>query len=245
MAQINLGPFTLNIPEKPSIPGLIINIIADKIPAQIVTLNSLMFNAALRDDELGEAVTRARLIVADSVGIVWAARFITGKKVQRTAGIDLMADMCSLAEEHGWPVYLFGSGEGVAKAAANTLRLRFNGLKIAGTRNGYFTKEQENSIIKAISETKPAILFVGMPSPLQEKWIRSNLQKLGAPAVMGVGGSFDVLSGKLKRAPIFMRHAGLEWLFRLFQEPKRIWRMTELPVFVLNILKLKLLNKAR
>jgi N-acetylglucosaminyldiphosphoundecaprenol N-acetyl-beta-D-mannosaminyltransferase len=240
MRHINLGSFKISIPEKESFPTLIKHIIDNNTPCQVVTLNSLMFNNALRDKELTEIIMKAKLVLADSVGITLAAKFVEGgARAPRMTGIGLVSELCGLSEANNWPVYFFGAGEGVARQAADNLRFIFPGLTIAGTRNGYFTKSQESSIISGIRDAGPKILFVGLSSPLQEKWIYANLGGFGVPLVMGVGGSFDVLSGRLKRAPKLFQKMGFEWLFRLIQEPRRITRMVDLPVFVWNVLKLK------
>jgi N-acetylglucosaminyldiphosphoundecaprenol N-acetyl-beta-D-mannosaminyltransferase len=134
-------------------------------------------------------------------------------------------------------VFLLGSKDGVAQNAAKRLQALFPGLNVVGTHHGYFT--DHDAIIAHIRSVKPDLLFAGLATPEQEMWISTNLSAMGVPVVMGVGGSFDVISGALKRAPVFMQRAGLEWLFRLLLQPWRIGRIKDLPLFIFNVLKLK------
>jgi N-acetylglucosaminyldiphosphoundecaprenol N-acetyl-beta-D-mannosaminyltransferase len=126
-------------------------------------------------------------------------------------------------------VFLLGGAEGVGEAAAEKLREAVPGLQIAGVQHGYFAPEEEPAIIRRIRDAAPAVLFVAFGIPKQEKWIRAHMAELGVPVCIGVGGSFDVISGRLKRAPQWMRTCGLEWLYRVAQEPWRLPRLKALP----------------
>jgi N-acetylglucosaminyldiphosphoundecaprenol N-acetyl-beta-D-mannosaminyltransferase len=153
-------------------------------------------------------------------------------------GIDLMTEMCRLACDEERSIYLLGAQPGVAEKAAANLQAIFPGLKVAGTHDGYFSREhEEQNVIAEIRDRAPSFLFVGMNVPWQEKWISRHLRALDVPIVMGVGGSFDVLSGQLRRAPLWMRRFGVEWVFRTLQQPWRLQRIKDLPVFMWRVLK--------
>lgn len=200
---------------------------------QIITANPLMIMAAEKDSALRAAFDEADLVIPDSVGVLWAAR-LKGHLMRKMSGIDLMEKLCEQAAVKGWRVYFLGAGPGVAEDASRRLLERHQNLKIAGVHHGYFSSSEEE-LIHAITASKPDLLFVGLSTPFQDGWIHKNLARLGAKVVMGVGGSFDVLSGRLFRAPKWMRATGLEWLFRLLQEPRRFFRMVRLPFFALKI----------
>jgi N-acetylglucosaminyldiphosphoundecaprenol N-acetyl-beta-D-mannosaminyltransferase len=202
---------------------------------QIVTANPLMILAAEKDPPLRAAFDGADLVVPDSVGVQWAAR-LQGRRLTKISGIDLMDTLCAQAAKHGWRVFFLGAAPGVAETAANILAKRHGGLRVVGTHHGYFINgKSEEEVIELIAKTTPDLLFVALSTPFQDGWIHKNRARLGAKVSMGVGGSFDVISGRLRRAPAWMRSAHLEWLFRLIQEPFRFSRMLPLPLFVLKV----------
>jgi N-acetylglucosaminyldiphosphoundecaprenol N-acetyl-beta-D-mannosaminyltransferase len=153
-----------------------------------------------------------------------------------------MLELCREAAENGRSVFLLGAAPSVADAAAQVLAGRYPGLKLAGAQHGYFKVSEETDVIARIRRAAPDLLFVGMGMPAQEKWIAKNLQALGVPVVMGVGGSFDVLSGRVGRAPLWMRRAGVEWLYRLVREPWRWRRIAQLPVFAWKVIRQRKTN---
>jgi N-acetylglucosaminyldiphosphoundecaprenol N-acetyl-beta-D-mannosaminyltransferase len=206
-------------------------------PHHVITGNALMMLDAEQDDELRRILERASLVVPESSGILWASRVLDAPLQEFTPGIDLMLSICRMASEKGHPAYLLGSTPGIAEEAGRTLTVRFPGFRIAGTQHGFFRPAETNSIIGRIRQAKPSLLFVGMGMPAQEKWIAAHMEELGVPVVMGVGGSFDVLSGKLQRAPKLMRRTGVEWLYRLAQEPWRWRRIAQLPVFAWKVIQ--------
>lgn len=186
-----------------------------------------------------QAFQRASLVIAESAGILWASRFLGQRLRERFPGIDLMISLCSLAAKNGWPIFLLGAKEGVAGFAARRLSILFPELVLAGARDGYFTAEEEPMIFNAIKKGGARIVFVGLDVPRQEIWIHERLKEMSA-LVMGVGGSLDVLSGDLRRAPAWMRFLGLEWLFRFLQEPWRWRRILNLPRFAFRVLAARL-----
>jgi len=195
--------------------------------------------AAQNDPDLRQIMENAALVVPESWGIQWASRRLGEPLKEFTPGIDLMQALCAIAEQDARPVYLLGSAPGAATAAAAKLHERFPNLVVVGTDHGYFGPAEEAQVIRRILDVKPTLLFVGMGMPAQEKWIARNLAALKVPVVMGVGGSFDVLSGELKRAPAWMRRSGVEWLYRLAQEPWRWRRIAMLPIFAGKVLRQK------
>jgi N-acetylglucosaminyldiphosphoundecaprenol N-acetyl-beta-D-mannosaminyltransferase len=207
------------------------------VPHHVITGNTLMLLAAQEDPALRRILDEAALVVPESSGILWASRMMNAPLREFTPGIDLMMAICRMAAERGHPAFFLGGAPGVAEAAGHLLQNRFPFFELAGTHHGYFKPDEEPAILEKIRKAKPTLLFVGMGMPVQEKWIAAHLQSMGVPVVMGVGGSFDVLSGKLRRAPPLMRRAGIEWLYRLTQEPWRWRRIAQLPMFAWKVLK--------
>jgi N-acetylglucosaminyldiphosphoundecaprenol N-acetyl-beta-D-mannosaminyltransferase len=206
-------------------------------PHLVVTLGTEMIMAARRNPSFASLVRKAHLVVPDTAGVVWAARTSGVPMKERVAGFDLLLRLAPRAVERKWSLYLLGAGEGVADKAAGALTQQFPGLQIAGCRNGYFSDDGE--VIEDIRSKAPHILLVALGSPRQEQWFWDNREKLGVPVGIGLGGSFDVLAGDLRRAPVWMRRLCLEWMYRLLQEPRRIGRMTALPHFmILHLLSL-------
>jgi N-acetylglucosaminyldiphosphoundecaprenol N-acetyl-beta-D-mannosaminyltransferase len=194
-------------------------------PAQHVVVNVAKLVAMRRDGRLGEIVRRCALVNADGQPIVWASRLLGDPLPERVTGCDLMERLLERAEERGWRVYFLGAREDVLARALDRLRERFPRLIVSGSHHGYFDEETEGDAICAdISDARPHLLFVAISSPKKEYWLAEHLPELDVPFGMGVGGSIDVVAGLTRRAPLWMQHAGLEWLFRLAQEPRRLAR---------------------
>ena len=206
--------------------------IEEGAPHQVVTPDSSALVRAQRDPELMDILQSADLVTADGAGLVWMAKVMGLPLWERVSGVDLMDHICELAAEKGYSIYLLGAAPGVAEAAAAKLQERHPGLKVVGTMHGYFPEDREPEIVRGIAQARPDILFVALGVPRQEKWIRRHLDELSVPVAIGVGGSFDVISGRLKRAPLLMQRWGLEWLWRALREPSRLPRLVALPRFV-------------
>jgi len=206
--------------------------LAGSSPHHIITGNTLMLLDAERDSDLRAILERAALVLPESSGVIWAARRL-GHHLQIIPGIDFMLALCAKKTS----IFLLGAKPGVAADAAQAIQQRFPEVTVAGTHHGYFSEADTPQILEKINAAGAKIVFVAMSVPAQEKWIARYLNQLHAPVVMGVGGSFDVLSGKLHRAPLWMRRLGIEWLYRLIQEPWRWRRIARLPVFALKVLK--------
>lgn len=212
-------------------------------PNQIITLNAEIVYSAQKDRGLREIINSAQMVTPDGIGIVWAARSLGCKIKDRVTGIDLVHRLCQLAATKGWKVFFFGAAPGVAELAAQKLTGEYPGLNICGCRDGYFADGDEENIIKEIKQQTPDILLVALGAPKQEIFIKKHKNKLGVPVCLGVGGSFDVLSGIKLRAPKVFIKLNLEWFYRLLSEPSRFRRQLALPKFALMIIKQKYISR--
>jgi N-acetylglucosaminyldiphosphoundecaprenol N-acetyl-beta-D-mannosaminyltransferase len=177
-----------------------------------------------RDLELARACRSGDLTVADGMSVVWALRASGQAAPERVAGVDLMARLLAAAGENQLRVYFLGARCEVVTALVERSRAQYPGLEIAGFRDGYFGPEDHPSIVEEIRASGAHVLFVGMPSPFKETWCERHRERLEVPVIMGVGGSFDVLAGFIKRAPRWVQALGLEWFWRLLMEPRKLWK---------------------
>lgn len=201
-----------------------VELIEERVPVQHVVLNAGKVVLMERDPALRKIIAACPLDNADGMSIVWAGKALGVRFPERVAGIDLMARLFEVSERRGWPVYFLGARQEVLDAFTNVVRQRFPELEIAGTQHGYFDSDEEAAA--RIAESGARLVFVAMPSPRKEYFIAQQMEKMGDVFAMGVGGSFDVWGGLCKRAPKWMQDHGLEWLFRLIQEPRKMWRRT-------------------
>ena len=177
------------------------------------------------DKELEKSVVEADIINADGKAIVWAANLLGLKLPERVSGIDLMEKLVKRSFEKGYKCFFLGATEEVVTKLVNIYKMQYSEDLIAGYRNGYFKKEDEDKIALQIAESGANILFVAITSPKKEIFLNTYKNKLtNVNFIMGVGGSFDVIAGKVKRAPLWMQNSGLEWFYRVVQEPKRMWK---------------------
>ena len=178
-----------------------------------------------KDEQLRESVNNSDIINADGQAVVWAAKFLNKPLKERVAGIDLMENLVELAYKNNHKIFLFGAKEEVVKEVVTIYSKKYGSDLIAGYRNGYYQKEDEGSIANDIALSGANMLFVAITSPKKENFLyefKSELKKVNF--IMGVGGSFDVIAGLTKRAPLWMQNNGLEWFYRFIQEPKRMWK---------------------
>ena len=201
--------------------------IAERKPNRIVTVNLEYLRHARACPGFKEALDAADLAVADGMPLLWASRLLRRPLKERIAGVDL-ADRCAaLSAAKGYRIFFLGAGPGVANDAARILRERYSGLNVAGVYAppiGEFSEEEEERICRLLAATRPDILLVALPTPRQELWNHANAERWNVPVVIGVGAAFDMLSGRTRRAPNWMQRSGLEWAFRLSQEPGRLWK---------------------
>jgi N-acetylglucosaminyldiphosphoundecaprenol N-acetyl-beta-D-mannosaminyltransferase len=189
---------------------------------QHVVLNAAKVVQAHDDPELASILRACSLINADGQSVVWASRILGSPLPERVAGIDLMYALWDRAAIRGLSVYLLGATTAVVTQVADLLVQR--GIAVVGHRDGYWTAEDEDEVVAAVQEAQPDLLFLAIPSPRKERFLSAHLEQLGTGLVVGVGGSFDVAVGLRRRAPAWAQKAGLEWAFRLVQEPRRMFK---------------------
>lgn len=198
--------------------------IATRQPHYNVAVNAAKVVEYQSDGRLREAIRDAHLLTADGQAVVWAARLLGHKVPSRVAGADLMEALLAHAGSRGYSVYLLGAKDEVVAACVERARREHPALRIAGYRNGYFKADEEVAVVDAIRAATPDILFLGFGTPAKEYFMHRWYRDLAVPFVMGVGGTFDVYAGLVKRAPTWLQHSGLEWAYRLAQEPRRMWK---------------------
>lgn len=211
--------------------------IASGQPHQIVTANAEIIYQASKNEKMRTIINNAQMVTADGSGVVWASRQLGQPLPQRVTGIDLVNSICQQSAKDKWKIYILGSAPGVAATAAINIRDKFPGCNIIGTHHGYFNAKEEKQILAELEQLRPDILFVALGAPKQEYWIAEHMEQLQIPVAMGIGGSMDVLSGNVKRAPKWMQKMNLEWLYRLLIQPTRFKRMLALPKFMLAVKK--------
>lgn len=190
-----------------------------------VVVNAGKIVAMQTDARLRQSVNNSDLINADGQAVVWASRFLGKPLKERVAGIDLMINLVEFAHRNGYKIFFLGAKEEIVGQVVNTYSKKYSKNIIAGYRNGYFRSEDESKIAQEIADSGANILFVAISSPKKENFLYENKAILKpVNFIMGVGGSFDVIAGKVKRAPNWMQRAGLEWFYRFIQEPKRMWK---------------------
>ena len=190
---------------------------------QHVAINTAKLVKARHDEELRRDITESHIVGIDGMGIVWAARALGIPVRERVPGVDLMERLLGICAERGFRPFLLGARQDVLERAVFRSKKRWPGLEFAGTRNGYFKPREEAEVVTAIRESGANCLFIGMPTPRKERFLHKHRHTLGVPFIMGVGGGIDVLAAHVRRAPAWMQTAGLEWLYRIYQEPGRMW----------------------
>lgn len=206
-------------------------------PTQVITANPIMVMTALEDPAYMQMMQQADLIVPDGAGVVWAAGYVGQPVAERVPGFDLMHRLLAEGEKRGWSAYLLGTTQDVIETAARNLQSKFPGIRIAGVRDGFFGPSEDEEVVAAIRAAAPDMLFVARSADKQEPWLARYKHELGVPLVMGVGGSFDIIAGKLKRAPVLFQKLRLEWFYRLLQQPSRYKRMLVLPKFAVKVMR--------
>lgn len=199
--------------------------IDSKQPIMHIVVNAAKLVHMQRDEELFQSIKNADLVNADGMAVVWASKLLDKPLKERVSGIDLFLNLVKNAQLRNETIFLLGAEEKVVNKVAETFKRDFGEGIIAGYHHGYFSKEDEDKLVKQIVDSKATYLYVAMSSPKKEIFLSRYKQELSSVGfIMGVGGSFDVISGKVKRAPEWMQKAGLEWFYRFLQEPKRMWK---------------------
>ena len=223
-------------------------LIKERKPRQHVVVNVAKIVEMRNDSYLREIVSSCDLINADGMPIVWASKLLGTPLPERVAGVDLFQNLIQVCAEKGYKPFFFGAREWVVEKVVEEFKQRHPNLDVAGYRNGYYTEDEESGIAEMIRDSKVDILFVGFSSPMKEKFLNRWMPVMQVPFCMGVGGSFDIIAGRTKRAPLWMQKSGLEWCYRLYQEPRRMWKRYAKtnPVFlgmvVKEYIKMKLAN---
>ncbi|MDC8757619.1 WecB/TagA/CpsF family glycosyltransferase [Janthinobacterium fluminis] len=194
------------------------------LPHQHVVVNVDKLVKAERDPELRRIINECALINVDGMPVVWASRLLGKGLKERVAGVDLFEALMGRAAQKGWRVYLLGAREEVVGAVKQTYEVKYPGLTVAGYRNGYWKPEEEAGVVADIAAARADLLFVAISSPKKEHFLGQYQAQMKVPFAMGVGGTFDVAVGRVKRAPLWMQRSGLEWFYRFLQEPRRMFR---------------------
>ena len=202
---------------------------------QIITVNPEFVMAAQYNSFFRQCINQATLVIPDGIGIVWAARYLCRPTPERVTGVDTIVELAKLCASHGYGMYLLGAAPGVADSASTRLQELAPGVSIVGCYAGSPAVSEEQEILERIRVSAADVLCVAYGSPAQDLWIQRNLERLPVALAMGVGGSFDFLAGRQRRAPLWMRKVGLEWLYRLYREPWRWRRMLALPQFAIHV----------
>ena len=196
----------------------------------VVTPNAEIAQSCVTDDRLREIVRKAGLVLPDGIGVIYASRILKKPLKQRVPGVEFGENLVSALRDTGKTIFFLGGKPGVAEEAAHRLQVKYPGLKVAGTKDGYFQREEE--AVEAVQQAKPDVLFVCLGSPKQEYFMADHFDQLGATLMVGLGGSLDVYAGKVERAPALFRKLGLEWFYRLLRQPSRLGRMMKLPQYL-------------
>jgi N-acetylglucosaminyldiphosphoundecaprenol N-acetyl-beta-D-mannosaminyltransferase len=215
------------------------SMIRSQHPRTILAVNPEKVIRAHQDEKLLNLLRSADLLIPDGIGVVIAARILGLGRPERVPGSELMPKLCERAASKGYTVFLFGASEEVNRQAVTILQDRYPGIRIVGSHHGYATDKEMPIVIADINDCQPDLLFVALGSPHQELWMARYVPLLKVKVCQGVGGTFDVIAGRVKRAPLMFRAIHLEWFYRLLSQPSRIFRQTALLLFAYHILKNK------
>jgi N-acetylglucosaminyldiphosphoundecaprenol N-acetyl-beta-D-mannosaminyltransferase len=204
--------------------ALIDEAIREKRSIHHVVINAVKVVNAQKDEKLRDSIVSCDIINADGQGIIWASQLLNKPLPERVAGIDLMENLVELAAQRKYRIFFLGAKEEILHKVIQTYSEKYGSEIIAGYNNGYFKAEEEEKIARKIADSHADILFVAMSSPKKEIFLNTYKDLIKTPFIMGVGGSFDVVSGFVKRAPKWMQASGFEWLYRTLQEPRRMWK---------------------
>jgi N-acetylglucosaminyldiphosphoundecaprenol N-acetyl-beta-D-mannosaminyltransferase len=204
--------------------ALIDSLVSKGGPHYGAVVNAAKIVGANTDEHLKRVLLEADLVTADGMSVVWASRLFGRALRERVTGIDLFERLVEHAAHRGLSLYFLGARDESVRQTVDLLAIRYPKLRVAGYRNGYFETSESGAVADAIKLSNADMLFVAMGSPTQEYWIASNLVRTGVRFALGVGGSFDHVSGRVARAPRWMQRIGLEWLHRLIHEPRRLWK---------------------
>lgn len=218
---------------------------SNKSCSLVVAPNVEFIMAAQKDEEFFNILKTSKLATPDSVGVIIGGKLQKKPFKERIPGQTYFRKVFEVGEKEGWTFYLLGGSGDIPRRAKEHLESLYPKVKIVGYHEGYFKEDSEEKVIEEINNLQPNVLFVAMGAPRQEKWIYENKDKLKVDIAAGQGGTFDYEAGNIKRAPVWMQKCGIEWLWRLIREPKRIKRMAVLPLYLLTILFTKDITKGK
>ncbi len=200
----------------------IMELVAAGVPVQHVVLNASKVVLMSKDDRLRDVIAACPIVNADGQSVVVASRLLRQPLPERVAGIDLFTELVQQAAADGRSVYFLGARDEILDEMVRRFQASYPALRIAGARNGYW--ESDDEVVATVRDARPDLLFLAIPSPRKEFWLAEHMRAMEVPFAMGVGGSFDVVAGKVKRAPVWVQRIGCEWVYRLVQEPRRMWK---------------------
>lgn len=229
--HIYINNIKINLVDKEMVFDFINNCIKKKMSAQIITLNTVMFVKAFYNKKLREVINNSELVIPESIGIIWALKRYGIEIRNYLTGADLVRGLID-RPGNSFTMFLLGGKPAVISKMDHLIKRKRSNLKITGYYHGYFSKAKEKDIVHAIKKVCPDILLVGLGSPKQELWIYNNRENLNHKVAIGVGGSFDAYTTYRKRAPLFIRKIGLEWIYRIIQRPYRIFIIKYLVIFL-------------
>ncbi len=209
----------------------------------IMAVNAEKIMYAQKNQFLLKCLENSSFLIPDGAGATVALKVIHSIKTERIPGADLMLNICRLSAEKGYKIFIYGAKEEVNKKAVEKLKESFPNINIVGRSNGYVSSEDMDSLIKQINDSKTQVLFVALGSPKQEIWISKYLSRLNVNICQGIGGTLDTIAGNVKRAPVFFRKTGTEWIYRLIKQPQRIKRHIKIWHFIIKVIKIWLIKK--
>jgi len=219
--------------------------VSKRVPHQVVTVNPEFVIEAQRNRPFHVVIDEATLSLPDGHGLIWASRWLGRSLVECVTGSDILPLIAQRSVKRGYRLFLLGAAPGVAEKAAAALTKENPGLNIVGTYAGSPDPSEEEDLIARVVAAAPDFLFVAYGAPSQDLWIHRNLERLGVPVCMGIGGAFDFIAQVVPRAPLWMRKRGLEWLYRLIRQPWRWRRMLALPLFIYRVAAERLASTVR
>lgn len=211
-------------------------------PQTVIAVNPEKIIKAQTDPSLLKFLNESGLLIPDGIGAVVAAKLLSNESMSRVPGAELMPAICERSVSKGYKLFLLGASPEVNSSAVSVLKSMYPGINIVGNQHGYYTESELPDLIKRINNSQTDVLFIALGSPAQELWMEKHLSQLNVKVCQGVGGTFDVLTGNVKRAPLIFRMLNLEWFYRLASQPKRFFRQTALPKFVYLVFKKKILG---
>jgi len=224
MEEIDIFEIKINPVKRSDLVAVIKSNLEKGIQTTQFGVNSATINELIENEEYRHAINDADLLNIDGMSVVWGLRYLGYKVPERVATPDLADDLIEIAEKQNFSIFLLGANESILALCVKNLKKSFPGILIAGSHDGYYKQENELQIIDLINKARPDILLIGMPSPKKELFCQKYKTQLNVKYILGVGGYFDIISGRIKRAPKWMQNIGLEWTYRLIQEPERMWR---------------------